>query len=150
NSLLLSMAGSIAKLGGWSIELPSRQVLWSEEMHSLLGFPVGTLPDLAEGLQLFLPAYRERISEAVQVCLEQGIGFDLDVEMLDANGKHLFVQVAGQAVRDAQGQIVRVSGALQDISERKQALKQAQRLAERLATTLESISDAFYILDSNW
>lgn len=150
NSLLLSMAGSIAKLGGWSIELPSRQVLWSEEMHSLLGFPVGTLPDLAEGLQLYLPAYRERISEAVQVCLEQGIAFDLDVEMLDANGKHLFVQVAGQAVRDAHGQIVRVSGALQDISERKQALKQAQRLAERLATTLESISDAFYILDSNW
>jgi len=150
NSLLLSMAGSIAKLGGWSIELPNRQVVWSEEMHSLLGFPLGALPDLREGLQLYLPAYRERVSEAVQACLEQGIGFDLDVEMLDANGKHLYVQVAGQAVRDAHGQIVRISGALQDISERKQALKHAQRLAERLATTLESISDAFYILDSNW
>nr|WP_256674823.1 PAS domain S-box protein [Pseudomonas sp. ALS1131] len=150
NSLLLSMAGRIAKLGGWSIELPSRQVVWSEEMHSLLGFSLGALPDLSEGLQFYLPAYRECVSEAVQACLEQGIGFDLDVEMLDANGKHLFVQVAGQAVRDAHGQIVRISGALQDISERKQALKQAQRLAERLATTLESISDAFYILDSDW
>lgn len=150
NSLLLSMAGSIAKLGGWSIELPSRQVLWSEEMHSLLGFPVGTLPDLAEGLQLYLPAYRERVTLAVEDCIEQGIGFDLDVEMLDAHGRHLYVRVAGQAVRDDNGQIVRISGALQDISERKQALKQAQRLAERLTTTLESISDAFYTLDSDW
>ncbi|MGA4532059.1 PAS domain S-box protein [Ectopseudomonas chengduensis] len=150
NSLLLSMAGSIAKLGGWSIELPSRQVLWSQEMHSLLGFPIGTLPNLAEGLQLYLPAYRERMTLAVEDCIEQGIGFDLDVEMLDAHGRHLYVQVAGQAVRDDNGQIVRISGALQDISERKQALKQAQRLAELLTTTLESISDAFYTLDSDW
>ncbi len=150
NSLLLSMAGSIAKLGGWSIELPSRQVLWSQEMHSLLGFPIGTLPNLAEGLQLYLPAYRERMALAVEDCIEQGIGFDLDVEMLDAHGRHLYVQMAGQAVRDDNGQIVRISGALQDISERKQALKQAQRLAERLTNTLESISDAFYTLDSDW
>jgi PAS domain S-box-containing protein len=150
NSLLLSMAGSIAKLGGWSIELPSRRVVWSEEMHSLLGFPLGTPPGLAEGLQLYLPAYRERVTLAVEDCIEQGIGFDLDVEMLDAHGKHLYVQVAGQSVRDEHGQIVRISGALQDISERKQALKQAQRLAERLATTLESISDAFYTLDNDW
>ncbi|MFI8743826.1 PAS domain S-box protein [Pseudomonas sp. NPDC077186] len=150
NSLLLSLAGHIAKLGGWSIELPGRQVVWSEEMHSLLGFPVGTLPDLSEGLQLYPPAYRERVTEAVEDCIEQGIGFDLDVEMLDAHGRHLYVQVAGQAVRDDNGQIVRISGALQDISERKQALKQAQRLAERLTTTLESISDAFYTLDNDW
>jgi PAS domain S-box-containing protein len=119
-------------------------------MHSLLGFPGGTLPDLAEGLQLCLPAYRERVALAVKACIEQGIGFDLDVEMLDAHGRHLYVQVAGQAVHDDNGQIVRISGALQDISERKQALKQAQRLAERLTNTLESISDAFYTLDSDW
>jgi PAS domain S-box-containing protein len=150
SNLLLSLAGHIARLGGWSIELPSRQMVWSEEMHSLLGFPPGTLPDLNESLQLYLPAYRERVTEAVEACIEQGIGFDLDVEMLDAHGKHLYVQVAGQAVRDEHGQIVRISGALQDISERKLALKQAQRLAERLATTLESINDAFYTLDSDW
>ncbi len=150
NNLLLSMAGRIAKLGGWSIELPSRQVVWSEEMHRLLGFPLGTLPDLSEGLQLYLPAYREQVTEAVEACIEQDISFDLDVEMLDAHGKHMYVQVAGQAVRDAHGQIMRISGALQDISDRKQALKQVQRMAERLATTLESISDAFYILDSDW
>ena len=119
-------------------------------MHSLLGFPIGTLPNLAEGLQIYLPAYRERMTLAVEDCIEQGIGFDIDVEMLDAHGRHLYVQVAGQAVRDDNGQIVRISGALQDISERKQALKQAQRLAELLTTTLESISDAFYTIDSDW
>lgn len=150
NSLLLSLAGTIAKLGGWSIELPARQVVWSEEMHQMLGFPLGEVPDLEEGLNLFLPDSKVRVEQAVEACIEYGNDFDLDVEMVDAQGKHLFVEVAGKAVYNQSGEIIRVSGALQDISEHKQVLQQVQRMAERLATTLESISDAFFTLDPEW
>jgi hypothetical protein len=150
NNLLLSMAGNIARLGGWSIELPSNQMIWSAEMYHLLRFSSDEMPDIDNSLQLYLPAYREQITLAIKNCIEQGIGFNLDAEMLNALGEHLSVQVAGQAVRDDSGRIIRIAGALLDISERKQALQQEQRLAERLATTLESISDAFYTLNNEW
>jgi PAS domain S-box-containing protein len=48
------------------------------------------------------------------------------------------------------GQIVGVFGIAKDVSGYKQALAEAQALAERLRNTLESISDAFYTLDSDW
>ena len=150
NNLLLSMAGRIARLGGWSLELPGRQVVWSAEMFPLLGFTRDSQPDLAASLQLYQQPYREQLVQALTDCIEQGREFDLDVEMLDAHGQPLHVQVAGQAVRDEDGRIVRVAGALLDISERKQALQQVQRLAERLSTTLSSISDAFFTLNNDW
>lgn len=58
--------------------------------------------------------------------------------------------MTGQAVRDETGAIVRISGAFQDVSDRKRAQREAQRLADRLRTTLESITDGFYTLDENW
>jgi len=50
-------------------------------------------------------------------------------------------------VRDAQGLIVRVQGAVLDISAQKQAQQETLRLAMRLTTTLASITEAFVTLD---
>ena len=56
----------------------------------------------------------------------------------------------GQAVRDSSGAIVGAQGAIQDISDKKQAEQEVRALATRLTTTLESITDAFYTLDREW
>lgn len=47
-------------------------------------------------------------------------------------------------------QIVGVFGIAKDVSGYKQALAESQALAERLRNTLESISDAFYTVDTDW
>lgn len=72
-----------------------------------------------------------------------------ETHILAPGGQQMVLDVTNLPIM-VDGKIVGVFGIAKDISERKQALKQAQRLAERLATTLESISDAFYVLDSNW
>jgi PAS domain S-box-containing protein len=150
HNLILSMAGQTARLGGWSIELPGREVVWSEEMFGLLGFEPGKVPTLDEGLALYPPYHRAAISAALEACVTEGQSFDLDVEIRHASGMLLDARLAGQAVRGEDGRIVRISGALQDISERKRAQREIQRLAMRLTTTLESITDAFYTLDTRW
>mgnify|MGYP003503092414 FL=1 len=150
HNLILSLAGQTAKLGGWSIELPGREVIWSQEMYGLLGFAEGAMPGLEEGLSLYPHPHKETIVKALEACIQKGDSFDLDVEVHNANGVLLDARLAGQAVRDSSGVIVRISGALQDISERKHAQREVQRLAERLSTTLESITDAFFTLDNIW
>ncbi|MGH8420008.1 MAG: PAS domain S-box protein [Pseudomonas sp.] len=150
HNVLLKMAGRIAKLGGWSIEMPSMQVVWSEEMFELLRFPKERQPGLQEVLAFLLPHHRAAAQQALQDCMEQGSSFNLDVEIQIATGNLIFARLAAQAVRDETGRIVRISGAFQDISERKEAQREVQRLATRLGTTLESITDAFYTLDNNW
>jgi len=149
-NLILSMAGNTAKLGGWSIELPGRQVLWSDEMFGLLGFEPGHVPTLDEGLALYTSLHRAAVRSALEACISEGQSFDIDVEIQNANGQLLDARVAGQAVRDESGQIVRVSGALQDVSERKRAQREVLRLAIRLTNTLESITDGFFTVDTQW
>ena len=61
-----------------------------------------------------------------------------------------WVRTVGEAVYGESGerqQIVRIQGALLDISNQKQAQRETLRLAMRLTTTLASITEAFVTLD---
>jgi PAS domain-containing protein len=53
-------------------------------------------------------------------------------------------------VQDDTGAIIRVQGAMQDLSERKAAERGARQLAYTLTNVLESITDGFLTLDREW
>ncbi|MFZ3205070.1 MAG: PAS domain S-box protein, partial [Pseudomonas sp.] len=150
SNMLLSMAGHTAKLGGWSLELPENTLSWSEEMCNLLEYPVDVIPSLEESFALYPEPARRVLVEAMRACAEQGQSFDLDLEIHTANGRLLDARITAQPVHDESGQVVRMVGAFQDISERNQTQRELRRLAGRLTTTLESISDGFYTLDNDW
>lgn len=150
SNLLLSMAGRSARLGSWALELPSHHLTWSDEVGTLLEYPLGDVPPLEEGLKLYPLAVRPQISEALRACAEEGTAFDLELPVHTRSGRLLDARITAQPVYDEQGRIIRMIGAFQDISAHQQALREARRLAERLRTTLESISDAFYTVDSQW
>lgn len=150
SNLLLSMAGRSARLGGWALELPSKQLIWSEEVCNLLEFPAEAIPELQEGLKLYPSEVRPQIREAMRACAKEGIAFDLELPIHTRSGRLLDARITAQPVHDEQGRIIRMIGAFQDISAHQQALREAQRLADRLRTTLESISDAFYTMDNHW
>ena len=62
--------------------------------------------------------------------------YDLELEKITAQEKRIWVRTIGQAVRDADGRIVRLQGAFQDITERKrlEAIKAGQAaILERIA-----------------
>jgi PAS domain S-box-containing protein len=61
-----------------------------------------------------------------------------------------WVRSPGEAVRNAEGKVVRLQGAFQDISEQKEAEARMRALELTLITTLESITDGFYLLDKDW
>ncbi|MBK3867397.1 PAS domain S-box protein [Pseudomonas stutzeri] len=150
SNLILSLAGQTAKLGGWSLELPGHELVWSPEMFALLGFASDATPDLEESLALYPYEHRAKIVQALEACRSRGEPFDLDLQVLDAQKALLDVRLTGQAVRGEGGDIERICGALQDISERKQAQRELLRLAQRLGSTLESITDAFITYDQQW
>ena len=59
---LLRIAGKVAQLGGWTIQLPSRILTWSDETCAIHDLPAGHQPTLDEGLGYFPPEYRARSS----------------------------------------------------------------------------------------
>lgn len=123
---LLKIAGSVAQIGGWSMEVKTGLVNWSDEVAAIHEMPAGYSPTVDEGIELFVSEYRELIKQAVIQCMQDGTPYDLELEKLTATGRRIWVRTMGQAVKDADGNIIRLQGSFQDISARKQleAIKQ--------------------------
>jgi two-component system, cell cycle sensor histidine kinase and response regulator CckA len=147
---LLRIAGRKARIGGWAIEQPSQETFWSDEMFEILDVPSGDVPPLIDAYAMYPPADRERIEAAIAACASEGTPFDLVVELTTFTGRALWVRVAGEAERAADGTIIRLTGAFQDISELMAARAKTEEVTERLATSLESMTDAVCLLDRDW
>jgi len=147
---LLRIAGRVARIGGWSLDLATQQVTWSDEIHEIHEVPLGVQPSLADAIGYYAPEYRERVAQYLRTCAAEGIPFDFEMELITAKGRRIWVRSIGEAVRDQEGRIVSLQGAFQDISDRKQAEAVQRELEEQLATTLESITDGFFTLDREW
>jgi diguanylate cyclase (GGDEF)-like protein/PAS domain S-box-containing protein len=149
---LINMAGRIARLGAWSVELdpPNIRPLWSDVMAEIHGMPPGYSPTRKEAEGFFAPEYRRRILALYAACIRRGTAFDEEFQILTAEGERVWVRAVGEPVRDDGGSIVRLQGALQDISARKQAEDEAAQLEKNLRQTIASITDAFFTLDRDW
>lgn len=150
NLAMNRIAGRVAHLGGWTIELPDRTLTWSDENCLIHDVPPGYQPTLEEGISYFLPEHRPIVIRYVQDCAEHGTPYEFVLPKLTAKGRRIWVRSIGEAVRDATGKITRIQGAFQDISEQKEAEARTLALEAQLITTLENITAGFFLIDKDW
>ncbi len=147
---LVQIAGRIAHLGGWIADLSSGAVFWSNEVCDILEVPHGTSPAIADAMAYYPPEWRARAKQMFDDCVDSGAGFDEQLQVVSARGKRRWVRVTAEAVYGGVGEVARVQGGFQDITEAKQAESHRRLLSSRLTTTLESITDAVVMLDREW
>jgi PAS domain S-box-containing protein len=145
-----ALAVRLTRMGAWSVELPVFKLTWSDEVCAIHEVPPGFAPPVEEALNFYAPEDRETIAEAFGACVRDGTPFDLELQLITAGGRRIWVRTIGEAERNARGAIRRVQGAFQDISERKAAEAETRELAERLTTTLESLTDGFFTIGLDW
>lgn len=129
---LVQLAGQLARLGGWSVDLASGIVEWSDAVAEIHGMPAGYSPPVEEGISFYAPEYRDRITEVFTACAEDGVPYDEEMEIIAASGRHVWVRTIGVPVRDESGAIVGVHGAFQDVTEQKRASLKLDRHREHL------------------
>ena len=147
---IIRIAGKVAHLGGWTIELPEKTLTWSDENCLIHDLPAGYQPTLEEGINYFLPEHQALVARYVEACAQDGTPYEFVLPKITAKGRRIWVRSIGEAVRDATGKIIRLQGAFQDISDQKAAEERMQALEVRLVTTLETITDGFCLLDTDW
>lgn len=140
---LLRMASEVSRVGAWQVDLPGHRPTWSDQACALFGRRPASLEELFES---YAPECRSALRRDFAACTAEGRRFDRELRL--ATGA--WVRTMGQAVRDGEGRIVRLQGAVQDISERREVQENLRTLAQRLLDTLESIDSAFYMLDREW
>jgi signal transduction histidine kinase/ActR/RegA family two-component response regulator len=139
---LLVIAGRVARLGAWELDVARQQVVWSDVVADIHDMPSGYSPGLEEGLSFYVEPDRSALARAVTNCLQKGLPFDLELVLQPAGGSgQRWVRSIGEAVRNAEGHITHLRGACQDITERKSAEVHREALERQLrqAQKMESI-----------
>jgi len=151
---LARIAGAVARLGGWALDLGDNRVTWSDEVCSLHDRPPGYCPPIEEAIDYYAPEHRATISRAVAECAQTGKAFDHELEILSAKKRRLWVRAIGEAVRDETGKIVKIQGAFQDISEARGGLEAVRISEERFRLLSRATNDAVWDWDmvsgSHW
>lgn len=148
-ALLAQIAGKIARLGGWAIDLPERTLTWSDENCAIHEVPPGYKPTLEEGINYYPPEYRAEVRRYVETCAREGTAYDFELPKYTAKGRLIWVRSIGEAVRDADGNIIRLQGAFQDITVRKQAEQALRESQEQYRQIIEHASDIIYKTDAD-
>lgn len=141
---LMRIAGEKAKLGGWYVNIKEDKVFWSDEVAAIHDVPSGHYPTVEEALSFFAPEWRERIAIVFSRCAREGVSYEEEMEIITTKGRRAWVRTMGEAVRDHNGNIIRVQGALQDITERVQGEIRLRKSEEKYRTFIETMQDGVY------
>ena len=139
----------IARLGTWRLDVKTNQVTWSEELYKMYGFdPNQPVPPYTEHMKLFTEQSWETLSTALANTVSQGIPYELELEMLLPEGKKGWMWVRGEAEYDDHGQIVTLTGAAQDITERRQLEQDLFKTNQVINTILDQSPIAIEFYDA--
>jgi len=144
------MAGRLALMGAWTIEIPANTLHWSDELCQILDFAPGEHPTLEQAFALHPDEDRRAFEIAVERAATDGTPFDERRSMYTATGRLLRIRALGEAIRDRSGAIVRVQGALYDVTDQVDAIAAKLNIEERLSSMVDAITDGIVILDSDW
>jgi len=130
---LLARTGRVAGVGGWELDLTTGTLQWTEETRRIHDVGPDFVPTQQAASAFFAPEGRSVIDAAIRTGIERGEPWTLELPLVTATGRHIWVRTQGEAEMQG-GKPVRLVGALQDITERM--------LAERALRTLTAVFDA--------
>ena len=130
-----------AQLGVWEWTAETDTVTWDENVCRIAGRdPKLPAPSFQELVQMFVPESWERHQAAVENALATGTPYELDLEMVFADGSKRWVVRRGEPLRDASGRIKGLRGTVQDITERKRVEDELRSSEIRYRSLFEDVS----------
>lgn len=148
--ILLEQANRLAKIGSWEVDLVENTNYWSEITKEIHEVEPEYEPDMHSGINFYKEGEsRERIREAVENAIKNGVPFDVEVQIITAKGNELWVRSIGESEM-VEGKCVRFYGSIQDINEKKELenlLEQANKLSKIGSWELDLVNNKVYWSD---
>lgn len=143
----LDKAGRIGGVGGWAYDFASGQMHWSDQTCRLLEVDVGHQATLPEFLALCAPEARGQIEAILAEPSETTQSWDLELPMTTARGRQIWARAVAEG-EYADGGMVRVIGALQDITTQREMQAEVTRSAELLRSAIDALDEGFVLFDA--
>ena len=120
----------LARIAGWQLDLPSQKLTWDEEVYNIYGIPLDTPPAHDLILSRYDRTLRSQARRRLHALFVHGIPYDVELHGTRPDGEVFWVRAMAEAEM-ADGKVVRVLGAVQNITERKLAEARIHELAYR-------------------
>ena len=139
---LLLEAERVGRCGAWLWDLRDGRDEWSDGMRAILGAPADVRPCLEAFLRFVHPDDRERIMWFVNDAVAaREASFEMEFRIVRPDGAQRTVLSRGQLWFAADGTPERVTGFIQDLTERI-AAAEALRVASKAATRAQADAEA--------
>lgn len=141
----LRLAESIAHVGHWRIDGPTNELFWSDEVYRIFGEEPSTRrPHRHPSAFAYHPDDRERVRIAMREAF--GAGFvDYAARIVRANNavRHVIVRGFSQVTESGSRSLF---GIIMDVTDHRQAEREAAEKSNLLATTLESMDQGLIVV----
>ncbi|MFM9900121.1 MAG: PAS domain S-box protein [Polaromonas sp.] len=140
---LLKRTGEMARIGGWELFLSDERLVYSEQVYRIHGIEPGTPLRGADAVSDYPEAVRPQLMDALRAAREEGTPWDLELPMDTRTGQRLWVRTQGRGVM-VDGKVVRLVGALQDIT----AQYQSRERLQLLQTCMNRLQDVVMVTEA--
>lgn len=118
-----------AGIGNWRWDAKNDVRIWSDEIYLIYGrdpsLPPAVYPEVQ---QYFTPESWTNLSALEEKARTAGTSYECDAEVVRPDGTHRWITARGAATKDKSGNIIKLHGTVQDITQRKQAEKEILQL----------------------
>lgn len=151
----LKNVAAVSKVGGWTLDLDTQTLHWSDQTKLIHDLPADFEPRLDEAINYYAPEARSTITHAVEQAINTGQSWDMELPLITAKARKIWVRAVGHLVKK-EGAATLLVGAFQDITERKHAedmlhkeIQQRHTAEQLLRDVLETIPDAVAAFDGD-
>lgn len=146
----LETAQRVAKVGSWAFDVASQTIEWSPQLFLLFGMDRSEpVPSFEAHKAQIHPLDRDYWLGNVQRCIQEGIPYSIDFRVVWADGSVHWVSGQGEAIRDANKQVIRLIGTAIDITDRKETELQLAQAEEQARLLIENNPGVVYRFSPN-
>ncbi|MGC1632344.1 MAG: ATP-binding protein, partial [Gelidibacter sp.] len=147
---LLDEASKLARIGSFELDFKENTMYWSPVTKEIYEVSLGYIPTLQETMLFYKQGEsRNAMNNAYRDAINENISYDLELQIITAKGNARWIRKIGRPTF-VNGKCVRINGSFQDITPIKNSEMEALKASKEKEIILESIGDAFYMVDNDW
>ncbi|WP_245553400.1 PAS domain S-box protein [Echinicola vietnamensis] len=118
---MLEQTNSVARVGGWEIDLLKNEIYWSNVTREIHEVGDDFIPNTEKAIGFYKEGkHREAIQKAFENAIHKGEPYDLELILVTPKGKEIWTRAIGKP-EFKDGTCIRVFGTFQDITVQKMA-----------------------------
>jgi len=136
----LAEAERIARMGSWEWDIPGRHLTCSEGLYEIYGIPSEEFDGRYEGGSQYVhPDDSELVEQQMREAVESGVSVDLEYRIIRPDGRVRRVRSRAELSADSEGNALRLTGTVQDVTELHAAAEALQQTASDLGRRAAAI-----------